>query len=485
MTDDTTLSRRTLLGAVGTIGGAAALGGAGSLAFFSDAEAFANNELVAGELDLAVAYSEHYSDWSPDEDGGDTDTADDDVAVRMWDGAPDTTGGPDDLESGETGLPTDDAWLVAVDDPEQFLANTATPDSPQGDASTCGPAATDADDLARPTVELGDVKPGDFGEVTVDLRLCDNPGYLWLEVANVTASENGYTEPERDDGDEDGPPAGPGDAATVELLDVVRAAYWVDDGDNYQDGDEVPAFVGSLREVVTELSGAGTRLAGDVPAETGGGVEGRCFSPETPQSVAFAWWLPVDHGNEVQGDSVQFDLGFYTEQCRHNDGVRDPLQAFLNDEMLLKESPNWDGSVDDQTGQATAAVANNALTDTDEGELPLAFDPLVVRVDAGTEVVWTWRRYGGTFPAFFDQIPHNVVSLDVDGAGAPLFESPLVPAAAGGPDPFTWSRTFSTPGVYPYYCTPHGAPFPVGASPGEPFDEALNEFGMRGAVLVE
>jgi hypothetical protein len=45
---------------------------------------------------------------------------------------------------------------------------------------------------------------------------------------------------------------------------------------------------------------------------------GNCFSAGTTHSVAFAWWVPVDHGNEIQGDSATFDLGFYTEQCRHN-----------------------------------------------------------------------------------------------------------------------------------------------------------------------
>jgi hypothetical protein len=40
----------------------------------------------------------------------------------------------------------------------------------------------------------------------------------------------------------------------------------------------------------------------------------------TTQHIGFAWYLPVDHANEIQTDSVSFDLGFYTEQCRHNDG---------------------------------------------------------------------------------------------------------------------------------------------------------------------
>ena len=57
---------------------------------------------------------------------------------------------------------------------------------------------------------------------------------------------------------------------------------------------------------------------------TGGGTgeeDGReCFPNSTTAYIGFEWWLPVDVGNEVQSDSVSFDLGFYTEQCRHNDG---------------------------------------------------------------------------------------------------------------------------------------------------------------------
>jgi hypothetical protein len=115
----------------------------------------------------------------------------------------------------------------------------------------------------------------------------------------------------------------PEQCADVELLDVVQAAAWVDDGNNYQNGDETPAVTGSLRFVLDQLSsGAGFGLSGDTPAPDGGGAENarNCFSAETTHSVAFAWWVPVDHGNEIQTDSATFSLSFYTEQCRHNDG---------------------------------------------------------------------------------------------------------------------------------------------------------------------
>jgi hypothetical protein len=124
------------------------------------------------------------------------------------------------------------------------------------------------------------------------------------------------------DDDEDGD-ADSTDPEDVELLDVVQAAYWVDDGDNYQDGDEAPAAVGSLRDILSALNdGFGVPLQGNIPAEEGGGSgEQGCFAAATTHSVAFAWWVPVDHGNEIQTDSATFSLGFYTEQCRHNPGT--------------------------------------------------------------------------------------------------------------------------------------------------------------------
>jgi predicted ribosomally synthesized peptide with SipW-like signal peptide len=74
------LSRRKLLGSVATIGAAGAIGGAGSMAFFSDEEEFANNQLTAGELDMKVAYDGYYSDWKPNNQGVPEDQ---DVNVRM------------------------------------------------------------------------------------------------------------------------------------------------------------------------------------------------------------------------------------------------------------------------------------------------------------------------------------------------------------------------------------------------------------------
>ena len=150
-----TVSRRTAIAALGTVGVASAGAGVGTSAFFSDGESFENDRLVAGTLDMTAAYS--------------------------------------------------------------------------------------------------------------------------VQVADATAAENGYTKPERDDPDESGLETLPGEPPTdhhVELLDTVRTAYWIDDGDDYVDGDEAFQSRGSLRGVLGDLSGIGVVLEGDVSSERGGGTGG-------------------------------------------------------------------------------------------------------------------------------------------------------------------------------------------------------------------
>jgi predicted ribosomally synthesized peptide with SipW-like signal peptide len=452
-------SRRRVLAALGTVGAAASGAGMGTSAYFSDRETFTNSALSAGSLDMKASYSVHYSDWSDDEL-----TGIDETSVTMTDAQ--------SFDPGPRSLPGIE--FAAETDLQRFLENTRLRD--EGSA-TC-PDGTDAEDLAQPVIDLSDVKPGDFGEVTFDFALCDNPGYVWLQVDTAHASEGGYTEPERDDPDESGPtttPEGELDVS-VELLDVVRAAYWIDDGDNYVDGDETVSSAGTLREIIDELAALGVALAGDVTASEGGGTGTQgCFSATTERSVGLVWWVPVDHGNEMQTDSVEFDLSFHTEQCRHNAGRRDKLSAFLNADAALKASPVWDGTVVDRTGTSEVTIRNGATTSVTGvpfATLPVAFDPQVVRVSPETAVSWQWPEPAPGVPP----IPHNVVALDGSYAsGAP--EPPDDP-----PPEFTHTFTANETGVNLYYCTPHGAPNLVESALG---GEVLNEFGMRGAVVVE
>lgn len=149
--------------------------------------------------------------------------------------------------------------------------------------------------------------------------------------------------------------------------------------------------------------------------------------------------------------------------------------AFLNERAAYKDRPVWSGGVVDMTGRENVEVVVGAMTSVDVpdapfDELPVAFAPQAVKVSPGTVVTWTWPTYSPPVPP----IPHDVVSLE-EG----LFNSGM--NFPGGPD---FMHTFADAGTYLYYCTPHGAPFPVHPH-GEPPDARIyNEFGMRGAVLV-
>ena len=570
------VSRRKMLGAIGTIGGAAALGGASTMAFFSDEENFANNELVAGELDLKVDWTEHYSDWSEDEaDGITVSMTDESVGAGFPSAASskmayvsdknqflentaiESFPDPDNDGTQEFSDPTSGTWEdgqgnqydictydpdpvdgAGADTPEVLSDQFRTDSGPDGIGGSPNPQVTAPGD---PLVNIEDVKPGDFGEVTMSLHVCGNPAWLWMTGDLVDADENGTNEAEESDEDEIGPGEtdpedrdlfdNEGDETNeenndpdntvqepVELLDAVAAAVWYDtgsdgafgtgdggEGDNYHQANEVfVPLTGSLRNVLQVLEGGmvpldytpvpqgqqgdntndnggttqfpvcddvndaidvllsedlgiptarnisceeldellvaggyvesgteyvGTKFeesGGDIPTGTystpkgtitiesvdvqagtitlstdfpievvsmkggnqgekeyvfedkggtdpadpeqfgcildsvtfstptnqpsgtvaaisnvelcwdsdipdddngGGGQQqdGReCFPNSTTAYIGFEWWLPVDHANEIQSDSVSFDLGFYAEQCRHNDGSGQP-----------------------------------------------------------------------------------------------------------------------------------------------------------------
>lgn len=61
MTEYTSLSRREILAGLGTVGAGAVLGGRGTAAFFSDAETFEDNRIVAGSTDLVIDWQQTVS----------------------------------------------------------------------------------------------------------------------------------------------------------------------------------------------------------------------------------------------------------------------------------------------------------------------------------------------------------------------------------------------------------------------------------------
>jgi predicted ribosomally synthesized peptide with SipW-like signal peptide len=243
MSDDgIELTRRKILGSLGAVGATGAVAGFGTSALFSDEESFEDNTITAGQLDLKVDWEEHYSYPQLYGLGDPTTTPSGDLDV--------TRSEPGDT-SMYVGLPDPENPVVWVheDDLDAYMGNTAIeafPD-PDGDGEqeieTYAPCEDGADlpeDLSSdlrttnaatadgdPLIKLEDVKPGDFGELTFSFHLCDNPGYVWLQAANVSESGGANPEPEQEaEGDADN------DANLAENIETI---WWYD-----ARGDNVP-----------------------------------------------------------------------------------------------------------------------------------------------------------------------------------------------------------------------------------------------------
>ncbi|MFB6125426.1 MAG: SipW-dependent-type signal peptide-containing protein [Halanaeroarchaeum sp.] len=231
MTDDDKLfdlTRRKVLGSLGALGAGAALGGAGTAAFFSDEETFTGNELVAGSLDLKVDWQQTYTGADglvpvtayPDHDDGLQSVVraiNDDQRVVEYELHGEDSRQPitlycDELESGDR-LPDD------------VYANDRRPEQTH-------------------LVELTDVKPGDSGEITFSLHLCDNPGYVWLTGDLTENAENGVVSGE----------VGDNTPEVGELADALQARVWYDDCDGAF-GDEPVIAEGSLASVLESVDG--------------------------------------------------------------------------------------------------------------------------------------------------------------------------------------------------------------------------------------
>jgi len=303
------LSRRKILGSIGAVGAAGAGAGLGTSALFSDTESFVNNSITAGELDLKVDWEEHYSfPQIYDEFGDPTDgitatrampdvpdeftafppgvEADDGSDPLLWVSEGDVSqymsataieGFPDSDNNGTAEFPDDrmfpdnDPCDVLADVPGDFGAYTDDSDGTLGRTDNADTRLSDGS--PAPLINLNDVKPGDFGEVTFSTHLCDNPGYLWLGMpGGLDLDENGVTEPEGDsENEEDG---------TVELADEVRTALWYDNNcDNLTTGGDEKLDVLVVADTsksqdsddIDDIVSAGNTLIDELPKDEVGG----------------------------------------------------------------------------------------------------------------------------------------------------------------------------------------------------------------------
>lgn len=312
MTERYELSRRKTLAGIATIGAAGAGAGLGTSALFSDEESFENNIITAGTLDMTV-----------------------------------------------------EAQLVAAND--EYIAAMEGSDFPVEYDET-------ADGETEEGVTLGyefeDFKPGDWVIICYDVSVADNPGYVVIHGGNFSQDGGTTTEPEPtpDDGeladnlllthwnDYQGENEDPAEGSRSDLLELSQTTNvdsidpeggsWGEpdiDGNATLSGgpdvqytdvleflfgvDQDPNNVSGVPDPSGPELGNGYASTDGVAIREGGGIGGPGDQPyravgSGDDSLTFYQLieLPSEVGNEVQGDTLSFDLGFVSEQSRNNDG---------------------------------------------------------------------------------------------------------------------------------------------------------------------
>jgi predicted ribosomally synthesized peptide with SipW-like signal peptide len=369
MSDKRIITRRSVLGSLGVAGAGAALGGVGTQAFFSDQETFEDNQLVAGSLDMKVDWEEHYSDWSEDETEG--------VDYQMLNTS-------EEVPNGFKGYPQlrNQSLAINESDVDQFMNNTAIEAFPDANGDNLvdrgGIACEDfgdvPDDLEAPVINLDDVKPGDFGEVTFSFHICDNPGYVWMNGELTADEEVSVTEPEADDPDEDNVPGGTFEDGDGELAESVQAAVWYDnDCSNTLDesvgsADVVMAVDRSGSLDSDEWDAIKTALESAIDQFNGPDTVGLVFFGDAPQAVDWTgngdFLLSVGPNRQQIADALP-DSPPPDENATHMPGGSISRTGFwTNREPRIRRPSSCSrmASRTTRTGSSTTAVRRRMMT---------------------------------------------------------------------------------------------------------------------------
>jgi len=276
-------TRRQILAGMGAVGLASAGAGLGTTAYFSDTESFSGNTLEAGTLDLKLDYKSTYM------------------------------GGPGRLEHVQAmGYPD----ATDLGDGRYLLGQAPTPEDEiewenlvqSNEFDFCSPEADEylvnGDEI--PVFSLEDIKPGDSGEVTVSLHICDNPAWVTMNGALYDNLENGMNEAEMEALDLNA-------GAVGELADEIEVCVWYDeDCDNVYE----PTGTGQQQELevalVSDTSGSmsGANLTALKSSATS--FVGNLSSPDEAAAVSFSTSTSLDQELTTDYAAVQNAINNYT-----------------------------------------------------------------------------------------------------------------------------------------------------------------------------
>ncbi|OYR59349.1 vWA domain-containing protein [Halorubrum halodurans] len=301
------LSRRKMLAGLGAVGIASAGAGLGTTAYFSDEEGFEGNTLTAGNLDLLVDWQQTYDfgeghqfvSAHPDHDGDGEQSVEIDGEVLRYSDFPDE----EDEDSNGANIPDLDCAAIPPLSEANFNVDPVTGEE------------------METLVQLTDVKPGDSGEITFSLHLCDNPGYIWIQADNVSDEGGAGTEPELIvDPDNMG-----------DLGDAIRATLWYDeDCDNVYDGAE-PV------DIMLTLDFSGSMLYnqyGGVVSNDTIQINGATYGETTKIDLVELGTRQFVDYLQSQGSDVQVGVAYFdgegSNDTEPRTGVLQPLTADLS-----------------------------------------------------------------------------------------------------------------------------------------------------------
>lgn len=194
--------------------------------------------------------------------------------------------------------------------------------------STSWEIAYDLDDKNGPShgaylfFNFADLKPGDYGEDTISIRVNNNDSWACSETTVTDDRDNDCTEPENDIDAENGECDVNNEPWSGDLADQIEIMWWADDGDNVYEKGEEYIDLGNLGQapqgqpVTVTLADtnnniwtntSGTPLPG---ATTKYIAKAWCFGDLTPAPLAKGSYDGPDQNNDGQNGITSEDGGF-------------------------------------------------------------------------------------------------------------------------------------------------------------------------------